>query len=126
MPFLGQLGASATFIAAEAATAALLEKQPQVLPTLKLLVADWAKFQLGQLTQTDEATLLQSIASATALKLDPIEAALLDGATQQVLSNTNASAPTPLSGAAAAIITDLMNGIARELAITTVTVPATS
>jgi hypothetical protein len=114
---LGQFGASATFIAAEAATAALLQKKPAILPTLKLLVTDWAKFQLGQLTQTDEAALLQSIASATAAKLDPVEAALLDGATQQVLANTNTQAPTPLSGSAAAIVTTLMNAISRALAI---------
>ena len=121
---LGKAGASATFIGAEAATAALLQSKPAVLPTLKLLVADWAKFQLGQLTQADEATLLQSIASSTAASLTPVEAALLDGATQQILANTNASAPTPLDGSSAAIITDMMNGIARELAIYVPTVVA--
>jgi hypothetical protein len=120
---LPQIEASATYIGAEAATAALLQKQPQALLPLQSLVADWHKYQLGTLTTSDEAVLLQQITTATKAKLDPVAAATLDGAVQQILANVNTTAPTPLGGAAAAIITDLMNGVAREL---TVYVPPSS
>jgi hypothetical protein len=86
---------------------------------MQLLVTDWNKFQGGTLTSADEAGLLQSIVAATKNKLTPVQAALLDGATQQILANTNTTAPTPLGGAAAAIITDVMNGVAREILIYT-------
>ena len=114
-----QIEASGLYIAAETATAAVLKKNPQVLPTLKLLTADWAKYQGGTLTSADEATLLQTIVTATKQQLTPTEAALLDGATQQILANQNTTAPTALGGAAASIITDLMNGISREIVVYT-------
>lgn len=110
-----QVEASATFIAAEAATAGLIQKNPAVVPVAQLIVTDWAKFQGGKLTSTDEASLLQAIVTATKANLTPVEAATLDGAVQTILSNTNSLQPTALSGAANAIITDLVNGIAREL-----------
>jgi hypothetical protein len=126
MPLLldPQLEASATYVAAEAVTAELISKEPQTLPTLQLIVADWAKFQGGKLSATDEATLLNSIVQATGKHLNPFTAAVLDGAVQQVLANQNATAPSPLTGAAAAAITDVVNGIAR--AVVVATAPAAS
>jgi len=112
-----QLEASGAYIAAEAATAGILQKHPDYLPTAKLLVSDWQKYQLGTLTASDETTLLQSIVAATKGNLTPVQAALLDGATQQIIANQNVTAPTPLQGGAAAIITDVMNGVARETQI---------
>ena len=116
---LPQAEASAVYIAAETATAAIIAKNPSVIPTVNLLVADWKAYQGGTLTQAQEATLLQSIVTATKGQLTPTEAAALDGATQQILANTNTTAPTPLGGAAAAIITTVMNGAARAVAIYT-------
>lgn len=112
-----QLLASGTYIAAEVATTQLITKNPSLLPTAQLLVADWSKFQLGKLTATDEAGLLNNIVAATKSKLSPTQAALLDGAVQQLLANQNASAPTPLTGASAAIVTDVMNGVARAIVV---------
>lgn len=112
-----QLEASGVYIAAEGVTAAILQHNPAALPTLQLLVADWNKFQGGTLTSTDEATLLQSIVTQMKGKLSATDAALLDGATQQVLANRNTTAPTPLQGAAGAILQTVMNGVARELVI---------
>lgn len=114
---LPQIEASATYIGAEAATAAILQKNPQALPAIKLLVADWGKYQGGTLTGTDEALLLQQIVAATKQSLTPVQAATLDGAVQQILANVNTTAPTPLGGAAAAVVTDLINGVAREVTI---------
>lgn len=114
---LAQLEASAVYIGAEAATTALLQKNPSDLPALQLLTADWTKYQGGTLSSANEATLLQTIVSATKASITPTEAAVLDGATQQILANTNTTAPTPMGGAAAAVITDLMNGIARGIVI---------
>ena len=116
---LPQAEASATYVGAEVAAATLLQKNPSLLPVMQLLTQDWVKYQGGTLTSTDEAKLLQQIVSATKATLTPTQAALLDGATQQLLANTNASAPTPLGGAAAAIITDLMSGVAREIVVYT-------
>ena len=117
-----QLEASGAYIAAEAATAAILAKNPSVLPVAQAIVADWAAFQGGKLTAADEAGLLQQIVSATKGSVTPTEAALLDGAVQQILANQNATAPTPLQGAAGAIIQTVVNGMAR--AITVYTTPA--
>lgn len=117
---LNQAEASATYIAAEGVAAAILKSHPEDLQTMQLLVADWSKFQLGTLTAADEAVLLKDIAAQTGSALnDPVKAALLDGAVQQLLANQNATAPTPLQGGAAAIVTDVMNGVGRELAIYT-------
>ena len=114
---MNQAEASAAYIAAEAGSAAILQKNPTLLPVMQTLVADWTKFQLGTITSTDEVNLLNQIVSATKAKLTPVEAATLDGAVQQLLANQNNTAPTPLQGAAAAIVTDVMNGVARELVI---------
>ena len=114
-----QAEASGAYIAAEVATAQLLQTNPGALPALKLLTADWTKYQGGTLTSADEATLLQAIVTATKQKLTLSEAALLDGATQQIIANTNTTAPTPVGGAAFAIVSDVMNGISRELVIYT-------
>jgi len=114
-----QAEASAAYIAAETGTAALISKNPKLIPTLQLLVADWPKYLSGTLTPADEVALLQSIVSATKGSLSPTQAALLDGATQQFLANQNTTAPTPIAGAAAAILTDVINGAARALAIHT-------
>jgi hypothetical protein len=114
---LAQFEASAVYVGAEAATAAILQKHPGDLATLQLLSADWSKFQGGTLTTGDEASLLKTIVSATNQSLTPTEAAVLDGATQQFLANQNNTAPTPLGGAAAAILTDLMNGVSRGIVI---------
>lgn len=112
-----QLEASGAFIAAEVATAQILQKHPEQLPTITLLVVDFNKYKGGTLTATDEAVLLQTIVTNTKQKLTPVQAALLDGATQQMLANTNATAPTAIGGAAMAILTDVMNGVARELVV---------
>ena len=120
---LSQLEASSTYIAAEAAAAEILAKSPTVLPLMQLIVADWAKFQGGKLTSADEASLLKAVVVATKQKISPVAAAILDGATQQVLANQNLTAPTAISGAAAAILSDVVNGIAR--AVTVYTAPAT-
>jgi len=112
-----QAAASGAYIAAEAATAQLITKNPALVPVAQALVVDWNKFQGGKLTAQDEAALLQQIVAATKGKLSPAQAAALDGAVQQILANQNATAPTPLQGAAGAIITTVMNGVARELVI---------
>lgn len=114
---LAQFEASTAYIAAEVATSQILAKNPGALPTAQLLVADWTKFQGGNLTSGDEATLLQTIVASTKGKLTPGQAALLDGATQQLIANHNTAAPTPIQGAAAAIITDVMNGVARGIVV---------
>ncbi len=114
---ISQAEASAVYIASEASTAALLQKNPQYLPTLQLLTQDWTKLQNGTLLPSDQVTLLQSITTATAGKLDPVKAALLDGAVQQLLANQNNTAPSPLTGAAAFAVTDMINGVARAIAI---------
>jgi hypothetical protein len=114
---LNQAEASAAYIAAEVSATAILQKNPSLLPVMQLLAADWGKLQAGTLLPSDQVTLLQQIVAATKGKLSPTQAALLDGAVQQMLANTNATAPTPLGGAAAAIITDVMNGVARAVVI---------
>ena len=119
---VAQVEASGAYIAAEAATAAILQKNPSVLPVAQAIVADWAAFQGGKLTAADEAGLLQQIVSATKGSVTPTEAALLDGAVQQILANQNSTAPTPLQGAAGAIIQTVVNGMAR--AVTVYTTPA--
>lgn len=120
---MSQAVASATFITAEATTAALLKSNPQYLPTLQLLTQDWTKLQNGTLLPVDQVTLLKSITASTAGKLDPVKAALLDGAVTQLLANQNNSAPSPLTGGAAFAVTDMMNGVARALLIYTAPVP---
>jgi hypothetical protein len=112
-----QAGASATYIAAETATADLISKHPEYVPAVKALVADWTKFENGTITPADEVALLQTIVTATKAKVTPTEAALLDGAIQQILANQNSTAPTPLQGSAAAIITTVINGASRAVTI---------
>lgn len=114
-----QIGASAAFIGAEVATTQILQKHPETLPVAKSIVADWAAFQGGKFSATDEAALLQQVVAATKGQVTPTQAALLDGAVQQILANQNATAPTPLQGAAGAIITDVVNGISRAIVIYT-------
>lgn len=114
---LNQAEASATYVAAEAATADLISKHPEYVPAVKALVADWTKFENGTITPQDEVTLLQTIVTATKAKLTPTEAAVLDGAVQQILANQNATAPTPLKGAAGAVISTVLNGAGRALTI---------
>lgn len=108
-----QVQASAAYIGAEVATTQILTKNPNLLPLSQTLVSDWTAFQGGKLTSAQEAALLQQIVTATKGQVNPTEAALLDGAVQQILANQNATAPTPLQGAAGAIITDVINGVAR-------------
>jgi hypothetical protein len=122
--FISQLDSSAIYIASEAATAAILAKNPSALSTAKAIVNDWSAFQGGKLSSTDEASLLQTVVASSKQSVNPVLAAVLDGATQQVLGNQNASAPTPLTAAAAALISDVVNGIAR--AVTVYTAPAAS
>ena len=114
---LPQAEASGAYVAAETGTAALVAKNPALRAPIALLVADWSKYLNGTLTPADEVAALQSIVAATKSGLSPTQAALLDGATQQFLANQNASAPTPIGGAAAAIITDVVNGAGRALVI---------
>ena len=116
---LPQAEASAAYIAAETGTAALIAKNPKLVPPLQLLVADWPKYLAGTLTPADEVAALQAIVAATRGSLSATQAALLDGATQQFLANQNTTAPTPIGGAAAAIITDVVNGAGRALTIST-------
>lgn len=128
LPLVGcataQLEASAVYVGAEVASAQLLTKHPAYLPIMVQLTSDWRKYQGGTLTATDEATLLQTIVTNTKGSLSPTQAALLDGATQQVLANVNTTAPTPMAGAAAAIISDLLNGVSREIVIYTTPAPS--
>lgn len=114
-----QLEASATYIAAEVATTAIIQKNPKLIPVVTLLTQDWVKYQGGTLSASDETALLQQIVVGTKNQLTPVQAALLDGATQQIVANQNNTAPTPLQGAAAAIVSDVMNGAARAVAIYT-------
>lgn len=116
---LPQAEASGAYIAAETGTAALVAKHPELRTPIALLVADWPKYLNGTLTPADEVAALQAIVTATRGGLSATQAALLDGATQQFLANQNASAPTPIGGAAAAIITDVVNGAGRALTIST-------
>jgi len=57
------------------------------------------------------------VVTATGQKLSPAQAALLDGSVQQILANQNATAPTPLGGAAAAIVSDVIGGVSRGLVV---------
>ena len=114
-----QAEASAAYIAAETGTAALIAKNPKLIQPISLLTADWPKYLAGTLTPADEVAALQAIVAATKGGLSPTQAALLDGATQQFLANQNTTAPTPIGGAAAAIITDCVNGAGRALVIYT-------
>lgn len=120
---LPQAEASGAYIAAETGTASLIAKNPKLTPVIALLVADWPKYLAGTITPADEVAALQAIVAATKGSLSPTQAALLDGATQQFLANQNATAPTPIGGAAAAIITDVVNGAGRAL---TISAPPTS
>ena len=108
-----QVEASAAYVGAEVATTAIISKNPSLIPVAQAIVTDWTAFQGGKLTGAQEAGLLQQIVTATKGSVTPTEAALLDGAVQQILANQNATAPTPLQGAAGAIITDVVNGVAR-------------
>ena len=119
-----QIGASAAYIGAEVATTQLLTKNPKLLPVAQAIVADWSKFQGGTLSSADEAGLLQQVVAATKGQVSPTQAALLDGAVQQILANQNATAPTPLQGAAGAIITDVVNGMQRAIVVYTTPAPA--
>lgn len=114
---MSQAQASAVFIASEAVTAGIIQKTPAIVPTLQLIVDDWAKFQGGKLSAVDEAALLNQVVIATGKQLTPMQAAVLDGAVQQIIANQNNTAPTPLSGAAGAAISDVVGGIARELVV---------
>ena len=40
-----QLEASATYIAAEVATTAIIQKNPKLIPVVTLLTQDWVKYQ---------------------------------------------------------------------------------
>ena len=106
-----QLQADGTYLAADAATAAVINKNPKVTPTLQLVVTDWNKFQTGKLQSADEATLLQNIVVATAGKLTPVEASTLNAAMSIVIANQSNPAPSPLTGGAATAIQDVINGI---------------
>lgn len=110
-----QAEASAAYIGAEVATTALISKNPSLAPVASAIVTDWNAFQGGKLTGAQEAGLLQQIVTATKGQVTPTEAALLDGAVQQILANQNATAPTPLQGAAGAIIQTVVNGISRAV-----------
>ena len=112
-----QIQASAAYIGAEVATTQLITKNPALIPVAQAIVNDWAKFQGGKLTAADEAGLLQQVVAATKGQVTPTEAALLDGAVQQILANQNATAPTPLQGAAGAIIQTVVNGIDRAIVV---------
>jgi hypothetical protein len=112
-----QIQASAAYIGAEVATTQLITKNPTLIPVAQAIVNDWAKFQGGKLTAADEAGLLQQVVAATKGQVTPTEAALLDGAVQQILANQNATAPTPLQGAAGAIIQTVVNGIERAIVV---------
>lgn len=114
-----QAGASAAYIAAEVGTTQILQKHQELIPVAASIVKDWSAFQGGHFSAADEAGLLQQIVASTKGQVTPTQAALLDGAVQQILANQNATAPTPLQGAAGAIITDVINGIARALVIYT-------
>ena len=116
---LAQDEASATYIAAEAGTTALLSKGVITVANVNLITADWAKFQAGTITSADEVALLQTVVDATKSKLKPTEAAVLDGAAQQIVANQNTTAPTPLQGAAGAIMQTVLNGAARAALIYT-------
>lgn len=112
-----QLEASAAFVGAEVATTAIISKNPQLISVAQAIVTDWTAFQGGKLTGAQEAGLLQQIVTATKGSVTPTEAALLDGAVQQILANQNSTAPTPLQGAAGAIITTVVNGIQRAIVV---------
>ena len=111
-----QIEASGLYIAAETATAAVLKKNPQVLPTLKLLTADWAKYQGGTLT-ADEATLLQTIVTATKQQLTPKEAALLRRHSTDFGESEHHGSDR--SWRRGCIIITVMNGISREIVVYT-------
>ena len=112
-----QMQASAAYIGAEVATTAIISKNPSLIPVAQAIVTDWTAFQGGKLTGAQEAGLLQQIVTATKGSVTPTEAALLDGAVQQILANQNATAPTPLQGAAGAIIQTVVNGIERAIVV---------
>jgi hypothetical protein len=112
-----QVEASAAYVGAEVATTAIISKNPSLIPVAQAIVTDWTAFQGGKLTATQEAGLLQQIVTATKGSVTPTEAALLDGAVQQILANQNATAPTPLQGAAGAIIQTVVNGIQRAITV---------
>ena len=112
-----QVEASAAYVGAEVATTAIISKNPSLIPVAQAIVTDWTAFQGGKLTGAQEAGLLQQIVTATKGSVTPTEAALLDGAVQQILANQNATAPTPLQGAVGAIIQTVVNGISRAIVV---------
>jgi hypothetical protein len=114
---IAQDEASGAYIAAEAGTTALLQKGTITVVEVNLITGDWAKFQAGTIQSSDEITLLQTVVKATKGKLNAVDASILDGASQQIVANQNKLAPTPLQGAAAAIIQTVLNGAARAAAI---------
>ena len=72
---LPQAESSAVYIASETATAAILAKNPGVIPVAKTLVADWSLYQAGTLTPAAEASLLQQVVASTKGAVTPTEAA---------------------------------------------------
>lgn len=112
-----QVESSAAFVGAEVATTQIISKNPALIPVAQAIVTDWTAFQGGKLTSVQEAGLLQQVVAATKGQVTPTEAALLDGAVQQILANQNATAPTPLQGAAGAIIQTVVNGIQRAIVV---------
>ena len=112
-----QVESSAVFVGAEVATTQIISKNPALIPVAQAIVTDWTAFQGGKLTSVQEAGLLQQVVAATKGQVTPTEAALLDGAVQQILANQNATAPTPLQGAAGAIIQTVVNGIQRAIVV---------
>jgi len=85
-----QVESSAAFVGAEVATTQIISKNPALIPVAQAIVTDWTAFQGGKLTSVQEAGLLQQVVAATKGQVTPTEAALLDGAVQQILANTPA------------------------------------
>jgi hypothetical protein len=122
-----QLVASGTYVASEVAAASLIQKSPSSVPVLQLLVTDLPLLAQGKLSNTAISgamgQLLQAM-RANGGNNNLTQAALIDGVLSQLAATQNPLAPSPLSGANAAIIADVTNGIAAALALETASTPA--
>jgi hypothetical protein len=123
-----QLVASGTYVASEVAAASLIQKSPGSVPVLQLLATDLPLLAQGKLSNAAISAGMGQL--LTAMRANGgnnnlTQAALIDGVLSQLAATQNPLAPSPLSGANAAIIADVTNGISAALALeaNTTTVP---
>jgi len=124
-----QLIASGSYIGIEAATAAILQKNPGMLPGLTQLAADLPAIANGTILPAEEAADLASIVQqlqASQGQNGVIIAALLDGTVTQVQSNVNHSAPSILTGVASSYVLMAAHSIAAGCKVVASALPVPS